>query len=100
MTPLGSNLTKGSSPASHHLGLLSERMFGLAWRLKTACGLASSVFYLAPRPLAGVLFRHAFIRVSRAAAAESRWLEGSYRGLKIQSISVIDSMTMSAPPLE
>jgi len=45
MTPLGSNLKEGSSPGSHHLGLLSEEEFGLARRLKTARVLRETALF-------------------------------------------------------
>jgi uncharacterized protein (DUF1684 family) len=78
MTPQGSNLKKGSSPGSHHLGLLSEEKFGLARRLKTARVLGEPASFALLRdaaPEQGAFSQGSFGH-SRAAAAEGHLLEG------------------------
>jgi hypothetical protein len=73
----------------------------VSWRLKTACGLASSVFYLAPRRIAGVPFRksHALIRVSRLPPQRVVGLREAIGGLKIQSMSVNGDVTTATRSL-
>jgi len=57
MTPLGSNPTEGSSPASNHLGLLSGEKFWPRAKVENNVRLGKPVFfYVAPQQITGCFF--------------------------------------------